>query len=105
LRALAVTTAIRSHALPELPTVAEFVPKYEASNWWGIAAPKNTPAEIIRILNQEINAVVADPKMKARLEDLGGTSLAGSPAEFTKLISDETQKWAQVIRAAKIKPE
>ena len=105
LRALAVTTATRSEALPDIPTVGDFVPGYEASAWYGLGAPKNTPAEIIDKLNKEINAGLADPKMKARLADLGGTVLAGSPADFGKLIADETEKWAKVIRAANIKPE
>jgi tripartite-type tricarboxylate transporter receptor subunit TctC len=105
LRALAVTTSKRSEALPELPTVAEFVPGYEASFWAGLGAPRNTPAEIIDKLNREINAALADPKMKARLADLGGTGLTGSPADFGKLIADETEKWGKVIRAANIKPE
>ena len=95
LRALAVTTATRSEALPDIPTVGEFVPGYEASAWFGVGAPKNTPAEIVDKLNKEINAGLADPKMKARLADLGGTVLAGSPADFGKLIADETEKWAQ----------
>ena len=103
LRALAVTTATRSEALPDIPTVGEFVPGYEASAWYGIGAPKNTPAEIIDKLNSEINAGLADPKIKARLADLGGTVLPGSPADFGKLIADETEKWGKVIRAANIK--
>ena len=105
LRALAVTTATRSEALPDIPTVGEFVPGYEASAWYGIGAPRNTPAEIIDKLNREINAALADPKMKARLADLGGTPLPMSPADFGKLIADETEKWGKVIRAANIKPE
>ena len=105
LRALAVTTATRSEALPDIPTVGEFVPGYEASGWYGIGAPKNTPAEIIDKLNKEINAALADPKMKARLADLGGTVLAGSPADFGKLIADETEKWGKVVKFAGIKPE
>jgi tripartite-type tricarboxylate transporter receptor subunit TctC len=105
LRALAVTTANRLDALPEIPTVGEFLPDYEASGWEGIGAPKNTPAEIIDKLNTEINAGLADPKIKARLADLGGTVLPGSPADFGKLIADETEKWGNVIRAANIKPE
>ena len=105
LRALAVTTAARSLALPDIPTVGEFVAGYEASGWFGVGAPRNTPAEIIDTLNKEINAGLADPKMKAQLADLGGTPLADSPAEFGKLISDETEKWAKVIRAAGIKAE
>jgi tripartite-type tricarboxylate transporter receptor subunit TctC len=105
LRALAVTTAARSEALPDVPTVGEFVPGYEASNWYGVAAPKNTPAEIVGVLNREINAGLADPKIKARLADLGGIALALSPTAFGKLIADDTEKWAKVIRAANIKPE
>jgi tripartite-type tricarboxylate transporter receptor subunit TctC len=102
-RALAVTTATRSEALPDLPTVAEFVPSYEASNWWGIGAPKSTPAEIVDKLNRDINAALADPRMKARLAELGGTMLSGSPADFGKLIADETEKWAKVVKFAGIK--
>ena len=85
--------------------MGDFVPGYEASAWLGIGAPRNTPAEIIDKLNKEINAGLADPKIKARLADLGGTVLAGSPADFGKLIADETEKWGKVIRAANIKPE
>jgi tripartite-type tricarboxylate transporter receptor subunit TctC len=105
LRALAVTTATRAEALPNIPTVAEFVPGYEASGWNGVGAPKNTPIEIIQKLNKEINAGLADPGMKARVAELGGMMLAGSPADFGKLIVDETEKWGKVIRAANIKPE
>ena len=105
LRGLAVTTATRAEALPDLPTVGDFVPGYDASNWYGVGAPKNTPAEIVDKLNREINAALADPKMKAQLADLGGAVLAGSPADFGKLIADETEKWGKVIRAANIKPE
>jgi tripartite-type tricarboxylate transporter receptor subunit TctC len=105
LRALAVTTATRSEALPQIPTVDEFVPGYEASSWYGIGAPRNTPVEVIDKLNEAINAGLADPKIKARLADLGGDVLALSPAEFGKLIADETEKWSKVIRAANIKPE
>ena len=105
LRALAVTTASRSDALPDIPTVGDFVPGYEASSWQGVGAPESTPAEIIDKLNREINSVVADPKMKARLTDLGGSPLVGSPADFGKLISDETDKWAKVVKFAGIKPE
>jgi tripartite-type tricarboxylate transporter receptor subunit TctC len=105
LRALAVTTATGSEALPGIPTVDSFVPGYEASAFFGIAAPKNTPAEIIDRLNKEINAGLADPKIKARFADLGGTVLSGSPAEFGKLIAEETEKWGNVIRTANIKPE
>ena len=105
LRALAVTTATRSDVLPDVPTVDEFVPGYEASAWFGVGAPRNTPAEIIDKLNNEINAALADPKIKARLADLGGTPLAGSPADLSTLIADETEKWAKVIKFAGIKPE
>ena len=105
LRALAVTTATRSEALPDVPTVSESVPGFEAGDWLGIGAPRNTPAEIINQLNKEITAALADPKIKARFADLGGTPLALTPAEFGKLIADETEKWAKVIRAANIKPE
>jgi len=105
LRPLAVTTATRAEALPELPTVADFVPGYESSALYGIAAPRNTPTENVDKLNREINAALADPKMKARLADLGGTVLPGSPSDFGKLIADETEKWGKVIRAANIKPE
>ena len=105
LRALAVTTATRSDTLPEIPTVSEFVPGYETGAWWGVGVPKNTPAAIIGRLNNEINAALADPKMKARLVDLGGTALVGSPADFGKLIADETEKWAKVIKFADIKPQ
>jgi tripartite-type tricarboxylate transporter receptor subunit TctC len=105
LRALAVTAATRSDALPDLPTVSEFVPGFEASFWTGIGAPRNTPTEIVDKLNNEINAALADPNMKARLADLGGTVLAGSPADFGKLIADETEKWGNVIRALNIKAD
>ena len=105
LRGLAVTTATRAEAIPDLPTVGDFVPGYEASNWYGVGAPKNTPAEIVDKLNSEINVALANPKIKAALVDLGGTVLAGSPADFAKLITDETEKWGKVIRAANIKPE
>ena len=105
LRALAVTTAMRDEALPELPTVADFVPGYESSALYGIAAPRNTPTEIIDKLNREINAALADPTMKARLADLGGSVLALSPADFGNFIADETEKWGNVIRALNIKAE
>jgi tripartite-type tricarboxylate transporter receptor subunit TctC len=104
LRALAVTTAMRQELLPDVPSVGEFVPGYEASAWYGVAAPKGTPAEIIDKLNREINAALADPRMKARLADLGSTPLIGSPEEFGKLIADEAEKWGKVIRATNIKP-
>jgi tripartite-type tricarboxylate transporter receptor subunit TctC len=105
LRALAVTGATRSEALPDIPTVSEFVPGYEASGWSGFGSPKSTPTEVIDKLNREINTALADPKIKARLADLGGTPLVGSPADFGKLIADDTEKWARVIRAANIKAE
>jgi tripartite-type tricarboxylate transporter receptor subunit TctC len=105
LRALAVTTATRLEALPDIPTVAEFVPGYEASNWYGVGIPKNTPAEIIDKLNKEINAGLADPRMKARIADLGATVFASSSADFGKFIADETEKWGKVIKFAGIKPE
>jgi tripartite-type tricarboxylate transporter receptor subunit TctC len=105
LRALAVTAATRSDALPDIPTVGEFVPGYEASVWFGLGAPRSTPVEIVDTLNKEINAALADPNMKARLADLGGTPLPGLPAEFGKLIADETEKWGKVIRALNIKAE
>ena len=105
LRALAVTTATRSEALPDIPTVAEFVPGYEASQFQGLVAPKNTLADIVDKLNREINAGLADPKLKARFADLGLTVFPGSPADFGKLIADETEKWAKVIRTANIKAE
>ena len=105
LRALAVTTAMRSEALPDLPTVGEFVPGFEASQWYGVGVPKGTPAEIVDRLNKEINAGLADPKMKARLADLGAMALAGSPADFGKLIADETEKWGKVVKASGAKPD
>jgi tripartite-type tricarboxylate transporter receptor subunit TctC len=105
LRPLAVTTATRLEALPEIPTVNDFLPGYEASGWYGVGAPKNTPTEIIDKLNKEINAALANPKMKAQLADLGGIVLALSPAEFGKLIADETEKWGKVIRTANIKAD
>ena len=102
---LAVTTAARSEVLPDIPTVGEFVPGYEASAFLGIGAPKNTPPEIVDKLNREINAVLSDPRIRARLVEVGGTVLAGTSADFGKLIADETEKWGKVIRAANIKPE
>jgi tripartite-type tricarboxylate transporter receptor subunit TctC len=104
LRPLAVTTAARSEALPDLPPVGDFVPGYEASTWQGLGAPGNTPAEIVDKLNKEINAALSDPKIKAKLADLGGSVLSGSPADFGRLITDETEKWGKAIRAANIKP-
>jgi tripartite-type tricarboxylate transporter receptor subunit TctC len=105
LRPLAATTATRLDVLPDIPVVADFVPSYEASGWQGVGAPKNTPVEIVDRLNKEINAALADPKMNARLADLGGTLLPGSPADFGKVIAADTEKWAKVIKFAGIKPE
>jgi tripartite-type tricarboxylate transporter receptor subunit TctC len=105
LRALAVTTAMRSEALPDLPTVADFVPGYEVRAWLGLGAPRNTPTEIIERLNKEVNAALTDPRTRARFVDFGGTVLPGSPAEFGKLIADETEKWAKVIKFAGVKLE
>ncbi len=105
LRALAVTTAARAEALPETPSVGEFVPGYEASQWSGVGAPKNTPAPIIDRLNKEINAALADAKIRAQISGLGSTVLPGSPADFGKLIADETDKWARVVKFAGLKPE
>jgi tripartite-type tricarboxylate transporter receptor subunit TctC len=105
LRALAVTTATRSPVLPEIPTVAEFVPGYEASFWSGIGAPKNTPAEIVDKINKEMNAGLADPKMKARFADLGSTALPGSPADFGRLIAEETEKMGKVVKFCGAKVE
>ena len=103
LRALAVTTATRSQTLPDLPPIADFVPGYEASTWNGVCAPKNTPAEIVNRLNQEINAGLADPKLKAQLAEMGAWTLPGSPADCGKLIADEVEKWAKVVRAGNLK--
>jgi tripartite-type tricarboxylate transporter receptor subunit TctC len=105
LRVLAVTTATRSAELPDIPTVAEFVPGYEVSSWNGVGAPRDTPSQIIGKLNKEINAALADPKLKVRVAELGATVFAGSQTDFGKFIADETEKWAKVIRAANIKPE
>ena len=105
LRALAVATGTRLDVLPDIPTVAEFVPGYEASFWLGVGAPRATPVEIVDKFNKEVNAALADPKMKARLAELGGTMLPGTPADFGKLIADETEKWGKVIRAANIKAD
>jgi tripartite-type tricarboxylate transporter receptor subunit TctC len=105
LRALAVTSAARAEVLPQLPPIADVVPGYEASQWYGISAPKNTPADIVGRLNREINAGIADPAMKARFAAIGGEPLPGSPAEFGRLIAEETEKWGKVVRAAGIKPE
>jgi tripartite-type tricarboxylate transporter receptor subunit TctC len=103
LRALAVTTVTRSEALPDVPTMGEFVAGYEASGWTGLCAPKGTPADVIARLNTVTNAGLADPRIKARFAELGATTLAGSPAEFGKLIASETEKWGRVIRAANIR--
>jgi tripartite-type tricarboxylate transporter receptor subunit TctC len=105
LRALAVTTASRSEVLPDIPTVGEFLPGYDASAWTGVGAPRNTPAEIIEKLNREINAGLDDPKLKARFTDQGLAAFVGSPADFGKFIVDETEKWAKVVRTANIKPD
>jgi tripartite-type tricarboxylate transporter receptor subunit TctC len=105
LRALAVTGATRSDAVPELPTVAETLPGYQAASFYGIGTPRNTQAEIVELLNNAVNAGLADPKLKARLTDLGYVPLPGQPAAFGKLIADETEKWGKVIRAAGIKAE
>lgn len=105
LRALAVTSAARAEVLPELPPVGDFVPGYETSQWYGMCAPKKTPQDIVDKLNKEINTAIAEPAMTTRLAALGGEPLPGSPAEFGKLIAEETEKWAKVVRAAGIKPE
>jgi tripartite-type tricarboxylate transporter receptor subunit TctC len=105
LRALAVTTAARTEMLPDLPTVGDFVPGYQASQWYGLAAPKATPTDIVERLNKEVNAALVDPKMKARLADIGGEPLPGTPAEFAKLIADETEMWAKVVKSAGLRPE
>jgi tripartite-type tricarboxylate transporter receptor subunit TctC len=103
LRGLAVTTTRRAEALPDVPSVGEFVTDYEVSAWYGVGAPKGTPVDVIGTLNQEINAGLADPKLRARLADFGGTVFALSPADFGKFIADETEKWAKVVRALNIK--
>jgi tripartite-type tricarboxylate transporter receptor subunit TctC len=105
LRALAVTAATRADVLPDIPTVGDFVPGYEASNWYGIGAPRNTPVEVIEKLNKETNAGLADPKLKARFADLGGTVLPGTPADSGKLIADETEKWGKVVKFVGIKAD
>ena len=105
LRALAVTSATRSAALPDVPTMAESVPGYEATAWYGLAAPKGTPAEIVDILNKEVNAGLGDPTIKDKLADLGGLPMPMTAAQFGKLIADDTEKWAKVIRSADIKVE
>jgi tripartite-type tricarboxylate transporter receptor subunit TctC len=105
LRALAVTTSVRVEELPEVPPVADFIPGYESSQWYGVGAPKNTPVEIVEKLNKEINAALADPKMKSRFVDLGGTVLPGSPADFGRLIASETEKWGKVVKFAGLKAD
>src|SRR5207249_6732384 len=105
LRPLAVTTAMRAEVLPDTPLMSDFLPGFEATLWFGVGAPKNTPAEIVDKLNREINAAFADPKMKARLAELGSTVLPGSPADFGKLIAEETEKWGKVVKFAGIKAE
>jgi tripartite-type tricarboxylate transporter receptor subunit TctC len=105
LRALAVTSATRQAALPDVPTVGEFVPGYEGTAWFGIGAPKNTPKEIVDKLNQEINTGLADPKLKARLEELGGVPMSMTPTDFGKFITDETEKWGKVVKFADLKVE
>jgi tripartite-type tricarboxylate transporter receptor subunit TctC len=105
LRALAVTTAARSDALPDIPTLSEFLPGYEASSWYGIGAPRSTPAEIVEKLNRQINAALVDSKLKARLAELGGMMLPGTPADFANLIAEETERWAKVVKFAGIKAE
>ena len=104
-RALAVTTAVRSEVLPNLPTVGEFVSGYEASGWFGVGAPRKTPVEIIERLNREINAGLAHPKLKARLADLGAAVFIGSPSDFAKHIAEETEKWGKVIQTANIRAD
>ena len=104
LRALAVTTATRSEALPDVPPVGDFVPGFEVTSWFGVGAPMNTPIEIVDKLNREFNAALADPKMKARIAAMGATPFVSSPAEFGKFIADEIEKWGKVIRTANIKP-
>jgi tripartite-type tricarboxylate transporter receptor subunit TctC len=105
LRPLAVTTAQRSEVLPDLPTVADFVPGYEASAWYGVGAPKRTPAEIIDKLNSEINAILANPKTKSRFAELGASLIGGSPADFGRLVVEETDKWGKVVRFSGAKPD
>ena len=105
LRPLAVTTAARSNVLPDLPTVADFVPGYEASAWYGVGVPKGTPEAIIGKLNKETNAILADPKARARFDELGASLIAGSPAEFGQLVADETEKWAKVVKFSGARPD
>jgi tripartite-type tricarboxylate transporter receptor subunit TctC len=105
LRALAVTTATRFEGVPDIPTVGDVVPGYEASQWYGVGVPRNTPVEIVEKLNKEINAGLADPKLKAQLADLGGTMLPGSAADFARLIVEKTEKWAKVVKLSGAKPD
>jgi len=105
LRGLAVTSAARSQVLPDLPTVADFLPGYEASAWYGLGAPKNTPDEVIDKINKGMNAVLADPKSQARFAELGASLLPGSPADFSRLVADETEKWGKVVRFSGAKPD
>jgi tripartite-type tricarboxylate transporter receptor subunit TctC len=104
-RALAVTTAARAEVLPDIPPLSDFLPSYEASFWVGFGASRNTPVEIIQRLNREVNAALAEPKIKARIAELGSNALPGSPADFGRLLAEETEKWGKVIRAANVKPE
>jgi tripartite-type tricarboxylate transporter receptor subunit TctC len=105
LRALGVTTAKRTEALPDVPPIADFVPGYEMSQWYGLAAPRGTPAEVVGALNREVNAAFADARMKARLTDVGGTVLPGSPEEFQKFVAGEVEKWAKVVKFAGLRAE
>ena len=105
LRGLAITTVTRAETLPDIPTVSEFVPGYEASVWFGVGAPRNTPSDIIDQLNKEMNAAFADPNMKERIAQLGGTPLEGSPTNFAKFIAEETEKWGKVVKFAGIKAQ
>src|SRR5262249_47022103 len=105
LRPLAVTTAARSPVLPDLPTIGDFLPGYESSAWYGVGAPRNTPADVIETLNREINAGLAHPTIRERLVDLGGTVMAGTPAEFGKFLADDVEKWAKVVKFAGVKSE
>jgi tripartite-type tricarboxylate transporter receptor subunit TctC len=105
LRALAVTSPTRAEGFSELPRVGDFVPGYEASQWYGVAAPKNTPVEVVGKLNREINAALSDPKMSVKFAEIGGEPLAGSPSEFGRLIAEETEKWGKVVKFTGLKPE
>jgi tripartite-type tricarboxylate transporter receptor subunit TctC len=105
LRGLAVTTMKRSDALPDLPAASEIIPNYEASQWYGFTAPKTTPTEVVDKLNAEVNAILVDPKIKQRINDLGQVTFGGSPADFEKLISEETEKWAKVVKFSGAKPD